>query len=171
MEKFEPTVVAFCCHFCAYTAADLAGTMRLQYPPNIRIVRLPCTGKVDVRFLLEAFEKGADGVYVAGCLEGDCHFLTGNFRAKKRVAYAKRLLDEIGFGGERLEMYNMSAAMGPRFAEVAREMTEKIRRLGPSPIKKYAKNPGQRVEKKEQTLEKMEASPADQGKSLVGKEP
>ena len=99
MDKFEPTIVAFCCHFCAYTAADLAGTMRLQYPPNVRIVRLPCTGKVDVRFLLEAFEKGADGVYVAGCLEGDCHFLTGNFRAKKRVAYAKRLLDEIGIRG------------------------------------------------------------------------
>jgi F420-non-reducing hydrogenase iron-sulfur subunit len=139
MANFEPMIVAFCCHFCAYTAADLAGTMRLQYPPNVRIVRLPCTGKVDIRFLLEAFEKGADGVYVAGCMEGDCHFLTGNLRAKKRVAYAKRLLDEIGFGGERLEMYNMSAAQGPRFAEVAREMTEKIRKLGPSPIKKYAR--------------------------------
>jgi coenzyme F420-reducing hydrogenase delta subunit len=112
--------------------------MRLQYPTNIRIVRIPCTGKVDVRFLLEAFERGADGVYVAGCLEGDCHFLTGNLRAKKRVAWAKRILEDAGIGGERLEMYNMSAAMGPRFAEVAREMTEKIRKLGPSPIKKNA---------------------------------
>ena len=97
--QFEPTIVAFCCHFCAYTAADLAGTMRLQYPPNVRIVRLPCTGKVDVRLLLEAFEKGADGVYVAGCLEGDCHFLTGNIRAKKRVAYAKRFSTKSGSAG------------------------------------------------------------------------
>ncbi len=142
METFEPLVVAFCCHYCAYTAADLAGTMRLQYPDNIRIVRLPCTGKVDVRVLLEAFEKGADGAYVAGCLEGDCHFLTGNLRAKKRVDLAKRILEDAGIGGERLEMFNMSAAMGPRFAEVAREMTEKIRKLGPSPIK-TAKSKGQ----------------------------
>jgi F420-non-reducing hydrogenase iron-sulfur subunit len=153
MEKFEPMIVAFCCHYCAYTAADLAGTMRLQYPPNIRIVRLPCTGKVDVRFLLEAFEKGADGVYVAGCMEGDCHFLTGNFRAKKRVAYAKRLLEEIGIGGERLEMFNISAAMGPRFAEVAREMTEKIRKLGPSPNKKYAESMEPGAGRKEQNAE------------------
>lgn len=136
MENFEPLIVAFCCHYCAYTAADLAGTMRLQYPSNLRIIRVPCTGKVDVLFLLKAFEEGADGVYVAGCLEGDCHFLKGNLRAKKRVTLAKRLLDEVGIGGERLEMYNMSAAMGPRFAEVAREMTEKISKLGPSPIKK-----------------------------------
>lgn len=136
MKNFEPVIVAFCCHYCAYTAADLAGTMRLQYPPNLRIIRVPCTGKVDILFLLNAFEEGADGVYVAGCLEGDCHFLKGNLRAKKRVALAKRLLEEIGIGGERLEMYNMSAAMGPRFAEVAREMTEKIKKLGPSPLKK-----------------------------------
>jgi len=150
MKNFEPTIVAFCCHFCAYTAADLAGTMRLQYPSNIRIVRIPCTGKVDVRFLLEAFEQGADGVYVAGCLEGDCHFLTGNLRAKKRVAMAKRILEDAGIGGDRLEMYNMSAAMGPRFAEVAREMTERIRKLGPNPIKKYAARIAHSAERKEE---------------------
>jgi coenzyme F420-reducing hydrogenase delta subunit len=135
-ETFEPKIVAFCCHYCAYTAADLAGSMRLQYPPNIRVIRLPCTGKVDVLHLLKAFEDGADGVYVAGCMEGDCHFINGNFRAKKRVQYAKKLLDEIGFGGDRLEMYNMSAAMGPRFAAVAAEMVERIKKLGPSPLKK-----------------------------------
>jgi len=152
MEIFEPTIVAFCCHFCAYTAADLAGTMRLQYPPNVRIIRIPCTGKVDVRHLLEAFEKGADGVYVAGCLEGDCHYLKGNFRAKKRVALAKQILEDAGIGGGRLEMYNMSAAMGPRFAEVAREMTEKIRQLGPSPIKRNAERKAPSAERKaEQT--------------------
>ncbi len=135
MENFQPIIIAFCCHFCAYTAADLAGTMRLQYPSNVRIIRLPCTGKVDVRHLLRAFEKGADGVYVAGCLEGDCHYLKGNFRAKKRVALAKRILEDAGIGGDRLEMFNMSAAMGPKFAEVAREMTERVRKLGPSPVK------------------------------------
>ncbi len=151
MENFEPIIVAFCCHYCAYTAADLAGTMRLQYPPNVRIIRLPCSGRVDVRMLLEAFEQGADGVYVAGCLEGDCHYLKGNFRAKKRVALAKQILDEVGVGADRLEMYNMSAAMGPRFAEVAREMTERIRRLGPSPVKgARARNPGAGMEESAQ---------------------
>ena len=89
--------------------------------------------------ILKAFESGVDGVYVAGCLEGECHFLKGNLRAKKRVQYVKSLLDEVGLGGARLEMYNMSAAQGQRFAEVAREMTEKIRALGPSPIKKKVK--------------------------------
>ena len=150
MENFEPVIVAFCCHFCAYTAADLAGTMRLQYPSNVRIIRIPCTGKVDVRYLLQAFEKGADGAYVAGCLEGDCHYLKGNFRAKKRVASAKRILEDAGIGADRLEMFNMSAAMGPKFAEVAREMTERIRKLGPSPIKKNAGRP-KRIEEKEKT--------------------
>lgn len=133
--NFEPEIIAFCCHYCAYGAADLAGIMRLQYPPNIKIVKLPCTGKIDTLYLLKAFEKGVDGVYVAGCLEGNCHFLEGNIRAKKRVDYTKRLLDEIGISGDRLEMYNMSASMGTRFSEVAREMTEKIKALGPSPLK------------------------------------
>ena len=135
MEKFEPIVIAFCCHYCAYTAADLAGTMRLQYPSNVRIIRLPCTGKVDIRHLLEVFEKGADGAYVAGCLEGDCHFKDGNLKAARRVAYVKKLLDEIGIGGERLEMMTMSAGMGERFAVTASEFTEKIRSLGPNPVK------------------------------------
>ena len=109
--------------------------MRLSYPTNIKIIKLPCTGKIDVLYLLKAFQNGADGVYVAGCMEGDCHYLTGNLRARKRVEYAKKILDEIGIGGERLEMYNMSAAQGPRFVEVANEMNEKIKNLGPSPLK------------------------------------
>ena len=107
----------------------------MSYPDSIRIIQLPCTGKVDVIHLMEAFQKGADGVYVVGCLEGECHFLTGNLRARKRVEYTKKLLDEIGVGGERLEMYNIAASDGPRFAEVAREMDKKIRAIGPSPIK------------------------------------
>jgi coenzyme F420-reducing hydrogenase delta subunit len=110
--------------------------MRLSYPTNIKIMKVPCTGRVDIIHVLKAFENGADGVYLVGCLEGDCHFLTGNLRAKKRVEYVKKLLDESGIGGERVAMYNMSAAEGQHFAEVAREMTEKIRALGPNPVKK-----------------------------------
>lgn len=109
--------------------------MRLSYPSNIKIIKVPCTGKVDVLYLLKSFEKGADGVYVAGCMEGDCHYLTGNLRARKRVEYTKKILDEVGIGGDRLEMYNMSAAQGPRFVEVANEMADRIKKLGPSPIK------------------------------------
>ena len=132
--KFEPKVVAFCCQYCAYAAADLAGSMRLQYSPNIRVVRLLCTGKVDPIFFLKAFEGGADGVFVAGCMEGNCHFMEGNYRAKKRVHYAKKILDEVGIGGDRLEMYNMSAGEGAKFAAAADEMTAQIRELGPSPL-------------------------------------
>jgi coenzyme F420-reducing hydrogenase delta subunit len=114
--------------------------MRLQYPPNIRVIRLPCSGKVTPVFLLRAFEKGADGVYVAGCMEGDCHFIQGNLVAKPRVNYTKKLIEEVGLEPERLEFFNMSAAMGPRFAEVAKEFTELIKKLGPSPLnKKFAK--------------------------------
>ncbi len=135
MENFEPVIVAFCCHYCAYTAADMAGSMRLDYPPNVTIIRVPCSGKVDIIHIMKAFQKGADGVYVAGCLEGDCHFKNGNIRAEKRVAYVKTLLDEIGVGGERLEMVTLSAGMGDRFARIARDFTEKIRKLGPNPVK------------------------------------
>jgi coenzyme F420-reducing hydrogenase delta subunit len=134
-KDFEPIIVAFCCHYCSYAAADLAGTMRLQYPANVRIIRLPCTGKVDILYLLKAFEDGADGVFVAGCEEGSCHFLNGNYRAKRKVRYTKKILDEIGLGGDRLEMYNLSAAMGTRFAEIVNEMVERIKKLGPNPIK------------------------------------
>lgn len=133
--NFEPVIIAYCCHYCAFAAADLAGSLRLQYPYNIRIIRLPCTGKVDIIHLLRAFEKGTDGVIVAGCLEGNCHFQKGNLYAKKRVQYTKKILDELGINGERLEMYNLSSAMGPRFAEIAKDMTEKIKQLGPSPVK------------------------------------
>jgi len=110
--------------------------MRLTYPTSVKVLKVPCTGRVDVIHILKAFEDGADGVYVAGCLEGECHFLAGNLRAKKRVGYAKQLLDEAGIGGERLAMYNLSSAQGQRFAEIAREMTGKIKELGPSPVKK-----------------------------------
>jgi coenzyme F420-reducing hydrogenase delta subunit len=132
MGEYEPKIVAYCCNYCAFAAADLAGATRLQYPPNVRIIRLPCTGKVDAIHIMKAFEDGADGVFVAGCLEGQCHFLEGNLRAKKKVAYVKRLLDEAQIESERLEMYNLSSAMGGRFAEIVEEMTDRITKLGPT---------------------------------------
>jgi F420-non-reducing hydrogenase iron-sulfur subunit len=113
--------------------------MRLNYPANVKIVKVPCTGRVDVLLILKAFESGVDGIYLAGCLEGECHFLRGNLRAKKRVQYVKTLLEEVGLGSGRVEIYNMSSAQGQRFAEVAREMTEKIKALGPSPVKRRLK--------------------------------
>lgn len=137
MEKgSEPEIIAFCCHYCAYGAADLAGISRLNYPVNIKIVRIPCTGKMDPLYILKAFELGIDGVYVAGCLEGNCHFLDGNIYAKKRVEYTKGLLEETGLGARRLEMYNMSASMGGEFVRVAKEMTQRIKALGPNPLKR-----------------------------------
>ena len=135
MGTFEPVIVAFCCHYCAYTDEDMAGSMRLCYPPNVNIIRVPCSGKVDVIHIMKAFQKGADGVYVAGCLEGDCHFKNGNLKAGRRVAYVKKILDEIGIGEARLEMIAMSAGMGERFAQTAADFTEKIRQLGPNPVK------------------------------------
>jgi F420-non-reducing hydrogenase iron-sulfur subunit len=130
-----PNIIAFCCHYCAYAAADLAGSMRLEYPPAIKVIELPCSGKLDALYVLRAFEDGADGVMVAGWLEGDCHYLEGNINAKRRVKYVAGLLDEIGLGGERVAMVNLSTAMGPQFAETVTEMTAKIQELGPNPLK------------------------------------
>jgi coenzyme F420-reducing hydrogenase delta subunit len=131
----SPLILAFCCHYCAYAAADLAGSMRLQYPDNVRVLRLPCTGKVEVDHILAAFERGVDGVMVAGCLEGGCHFLEGNLRARKRVDRARQILSEIGLEPERLEMYNLSSAEGARFAEIVTEMSERLAKLDPSPLR------------------------------------
>ena len=116
----EPIILAFCCHYCAYAAADLAGSMRLQYPGNVRVLRFPCTGKIEPNYILTAFERGVDGVMVAGCLEGGCHFLEGNLRARRRIERVRQLLDEIGIEPERLEMFNLSSAEGPRFAAIGR---------------------------------------------------
>ncbi len=132
----HPRIVTFLCHYCAFAAADMAGVMRLQYPPNLRIIRFPCTGKLDVLHIMRAFEAGADGVMVAGCEEGSCHYVKGNLIAKRRVAHAKRLLERIGIEPERLHMYNLSSSQGPRFAQFAREMIEKVGALGPSPLRR-----------------------------------
>ena len=134
MSNFEPKILALCCHYCAYAAADLAGSMRAQYPPNVRVLRLPCTGKVDTAYILRAFEKGIDGVLVAGCLEGGCHFQEGNLRARKRVALVREVLEEAGFDSNRLEMFNLSSAQGQTFADIVELMTNRIKELGPNPI-------------------------------------
>ncbi len=108
----------------------------MSYPANVKIIQLPCTGRVDIIHLLNAFEDGADGVYVAGCLEGECHYIAGNLKARKKVEYVRRTLTEIGVDPERMQMYNLSSAQGARFAEIANEMAEKITALGPTPVKK-----------------------------------
>jgi coenzyme F420-reducing hydrogenase delta subunit len=109
--------------------------MRLKYPTSVKIVRVPCTGKVDVIHLLRAFEKGADGAYVVGCMEGDCHFNSGNLRARKRVAQVRAILNTIGIGGDRVMMYNLSSSEAPLFVKFAQEMNARILELGPNPIK------------------------------------
>ncbi len=136
---FEPQIVAFCCHHCAYAAADLAGGSRMTYSPSLKIIELPCTGRVDILHVLHAFEEGADGVMVAGCLPGTCHYISGNLHARQRVEYLQRLLGEIGFEGERARMINVSAAMGAQFAEMVGEFTDTIKELGPNPLASGAK--------------------------------
>lgn len=138
-QEYVPRIVALLCTYCTYTAADMAGSMRLQYPPNVRVVKLLCTGKVDVAYLLEAFRAGADAVMVSGCEIGDCHFLEGNLRAKERVAHAKDLLDEVGLGGDRLEMFHIGASDAPKWAEAVEMMTRRALELGPNPLRDKAK--------------------------------
>ena len=113
--------------------------MRLQYPPDIKILMLPCTGRVDILHLLKAFEAGADAVFVAGCLEGECHYLRGNIQARKRVNKVKLDFAQMGFEPERLQMFNLSSSEGPRFAAIAREMVERAYKLGPSPVNHQAR--------------------------------
>lgn len=131
---FEPDLTLFTCNYCAYMAGDSAGALRIQYPANIKHVRLPCTGKIDVRYILSAFEQGADGVYIVACPIGTCHHVRGNERARARVKYAKKILDRIGLGGERLDIFFVAAGQGATFALKAREMTERVRKLGPNPL-------------------------------------
>ncbi|MEJ2207605.1 MAG: hydrogenase iron-sulfur subunit [Anaerolineae bacterium] len=133
---FEPELTAFTCIYCGSMAADTAGAMRLTYPANVKMFRLPCTGKVDVEYILKAFEEGADGVYVVACPVGNCHHGNGNVRAGRRMDYARKLLEEVGIEGERLGIYYMTASQAHAFADAAKEMTERVRRLGPSPLRK-----------------------------------
>jgi F420-non-reducing hydrogenase iron-sulfur subunit len=133
--NFQPEITVFSCIYCAYMAADTAGSLRQEYPANIKIIRLPCTGKTDTRYILEAFEKGADGVYIVACSLGNCHHERGNERGRARVEHTKEILKEIGIEPERLDMFFLSGAMGATFADIAHQMTERIRELGPNPLK------------------------------------
>jgi F420-non-reducing hydrogenase iron-sulfur subunit len=132
---FEPEITAFYCIYCGYMAADTAGALHIQYPANVKFVRLPCTGKTDIRYILDAFEQGADGVYIVACPLGNCHHIHGNSRSLARVERAKKILDEIKLGHERLEIFFMSGSQGNSFAMAAQTMTERLRRLGPNPLK------------------------------------
>ncbi|MCC7461366.1 MAG: hydrogenase iron-sulfur subunit [Gammaproteobacteria bacterium] len=140
-QPFEPEVVAFCCRHCAYAAADLAGSSRQPYPTAVKVIELPCTGRIDIINVLHAFENGADGVLVAGCLEGKCHYLKGNLHARQRIRHVQQLLDDIGLAHERARMINISAAMGVQFAQLATEHVATVRELGPSPLR-HGTHPG-----------------------------
>ena len=135
MNPKDMKIIAFTCTYCAYNAADLAGSMRIQYPHNVRIVKLLCTGKVEPILLLEAFRYGADAVFVAGCMEGECHFVQGNLRARQVVEHTKQLLQDAGMDPRRLEMFNMSASMAQKFAQAVQTMTDRLKEQGPSPLR------------------------------------
>ncbi|MFW9992382.1 MAG: hydrogenase iron-sulfur subunit [Candidatus Odinarchaeota archaeon] len=130
-EGFEPTIIVFACNWCSYAGADLAGVSRLAYPTNIRIVRVMCSGRVDPAFIFKAFLKGADGVLVAGCHPGDCHYLTGNLKAEVRINNTIKALKTLGWEPGRLRLEWISASEGKRFAQIMSEFTEQIRQLGP----------------------------------------
>jgi len=133
-ETFEPYIVGFLCNWCGYAGADLAGTSRIQYPPNLRAIRLMCSGRVDLTFILTALKRGADGVLVVGCHPGDCHYINGNLRTERRVALLKKMLSDLGLDDRRVRLEWISASEGERFAAVVKGFVEEIRALGPNPI-------------------------------------
>lgn len=132
-DEFEPKILAFCCNWCSYTGADLAGVSRLQYPPNVRIIRVMCSGMVHPNLVINALTKGADGVIMCGCHPGDCHYIDGNMKAEKRADAIELMLEDFGLEEERYRLEWVSASEGPKFAKVMQEMVDTIRELGPSP--------------------------------------
>ncbi|MEE9151367.1 MAG: hydrogenase iron-sulfur subunit [Thermoplasmata archaeon] len=136
-KEFEPKIVGFLCKWCSSSAADLAGTARIRYPPNIRIIRLMCSGSVDSVYLVKALMEGADGVLVAGCRPGDCHYMEGNYKARRRVALMKDILNTLGLESERVWIRWIGADEGRKFAETVKEMTQELKKLGPNPIAGY----------------------------------
>jgi F420-non-reducing hydrogenase iron-sulfur subunit len=135
MTEFEPKIMGFLCNWCAYAGADLAGVSRIQYPPNLRIIRVMCTGRIDPSFILEAFRSGADGVLVAGCHPGDCHYISGNYKTYRRILMLKKLLEQLSLEPDRLRLEWVSASEGDRFATVIKDMVKEIKKLGPSPLR------------------------------------
>ncbi|MEW6620082.1 MAG: hydrogenase iron-sulfur subunit [bacterium] len=133
-QAFEPLILTFCCNWCSYAGADLAGISRLQYPPNNRIIRVMCSGMIHPNLVIDALTKGADGVLICGCHIGDCHYLEGNLKAQSRAEAIQLMLDDFGIEQERFRLEWVSAAEGQRFAQVMTEFTETIKKLGPSPF-------------------------------------
>ena len=131
MEDFEPNIIGFLCNWCSYAGADLAGTSRIQYPPNLKVIRVMCSGRVNPIFVINALQQGADGVLIGGCHPGDCHYERGNYLARRRMAILKNLLEYIGIDSRRVRMTWVSAAEGKKFAEVVQEVTDDIRKIGP----------------------------------------
>ena len=134
MAEFEPNIIGFLCNWCSYAGADLAGTSRMKYPANVKTIRVMCSGRVDPVYILEALKKGADGVLVAGCHPGDCHYQSGNYKANRRIKLLKKMLHELGLEPERVRFEYVSASEGKKFADIIYEMTEDIRKLGPNPL-------------------------------------
>jgi len=135
MESFEPRIVAFLCNWCAYTGADLAGTSRLQYPPNVRAIRVMCTGGVDPIYVIKALLEGADGVLIGGCHPGDCHYQSGNLKARRRVAILSSILEQLGLDPDRVWLRWISASEGKRFADTIEEMVQVLKEKGPNPMR------------------------------------
>jgi F420-non-reducing hydrogenase iron-sulfur subunit len=133
--KFEPTIVGFLCNWCSYTGADLAGTSRIQYAPNVRVIRVMCSARIDPTFVLKALHDGADGVLICGCHPGDCHYSEGNYKMMRRFPLLKKLLADYGIEEDRVRLEWVSASEGQRFADIVNDMTERVRALGPSPVK------------------------------------
>jgi len=133
---FEPKIIAFVCNWCTYAGADLAGTSRMKYLPNVRIIKLPCTGRIDTHFIIKAFEEGADGVLVSGCHPGDCHYTSGNYHARRRFAMFRELMDFLGLEMDRLQFSWVSAAEGAKWTQVVDDVIKKVQKLGPN--KKFA---------------------------------
>ena len=130
-EEFEPNIIGFLCNWCSYAGADLAGTSRIQYPPNLKAIRVMCSGRVNPIFVINALQQGADGVLIGGCHPGDCHYERGNYLARRRMAVLKKLLEYIGIDSRRVRMTWVSASEGKKFAEVVQEVTDDVRKLGP----------------------------------------
>jgi len=141
MDKLEPKIVAFCCNWCSYAGADLAGTARMQYAPNIRVIRVMCSGRVNPLFVIKALSIGADGVLVLGCHPGDCHYIEGNYKTMRRIPLLKKMLKQLGIEEERVRLEWVSASEGAKFAEVTNSFTQSIEQLGPNSLVRSKQSP------------------------------
>jgi F420-non-reducing hydrogenase iron-sulfur subunit len=135
MGDFEPVIVGFCCNWCSYAGADLAGISRIQYPPNLRMIRIMCSGAVDPALIMEALRRGADGVFIGGCHPGDCHYMAGNYKTLRKITLLKNLLPQLGIESQRVRLEWVSAAEGQRFAQVVTDFIGEVKKLGPNPWK------------------------------------